>query len=370
MVRFEHVTKAYPNGRFAVRDLDLEIEKGEFVCLIGPSGCGKTTTLKMVNRLIEPTSGSIYVDGQDVRTLDRVELRRSIGYVIQQIGLFPHMTIAANVELVPRLLGWSKERREARVRELLTLVGMDPDEYADRYPHQLSGGQQQRIGVLRALAAEPPLILMDEPFGALDPITRETLQDELKSLQSKLHKTIIFVTHDMDEALKLADRVVIMRDGVVVQAAPPEDLLRNPADEFVEAFVGKRRVKPAVERVEDVMLRKPVVMEAHRGVAEAVERMKRRRVDTVLVVEGDRFAGVLHIDDVPERVQRMTVGELCRKDVPVIAPDALAQEAFTLMRASGLRLLPVVDESGVLHGLVTRTSMVDALASAVWGEGA
>ncbi|GAW94117.1 glycine betaine/L-proline ABC transporter ATP-binding protein [Calderihabitans maritimus] len=246
MVTFENVSKVY-DEHVAVDNFNLEIASGEFVVLIGPSGCGKTTTLKMVNRLIEPTSGTIYVMGRDVQAMDPVKLRREIGYVIQQIGLFPNMTVEQNVDVVPRLLGWDRERRLERVKELLELVGMSYEEYAHRYPSELSGGQQQRVGVLRALAADPPLILMDEPFGALDPITRESLQNELKSLQAKLHKTIIFVTHDMDEALKLADRVVIMKDGKIVQAASPEELLRHPANDFVAEFIGKNRIQRAGE---------------------------------------------------------------------------------------------------------------------------
>ena len=212
MVKFSNVVKTY-GEHVAVKNLNLEIPEGEFVVLIGPSGCGKTTTLKMVNRLIEPTSGDIFIRDRNVMDLNPVALRREIGYVIQQIGLFPNMTIEQNIDVVPRLLGWPADRRKRRVFELLEMVNMDPDIYASRYPAELSGGQQQRIGVLRALAVEPPLILMDEPFGALDPIARESLQDEMKSLHGRLNKTTIFVTHDMDEALKLADRIVVMNQG-------------------------------------------------------------------------------------------------------------------------------------------------------------
>ncbi|MEC0692941.1 osmoprotectant ABC transporter ATP-binding protein OpuCA, partial [Bacillus spizizenii] len=199
MLKLEQVSKVYKGGKKAVNSIDLDIAKGEFICFIGPSGCGKTTTMKMINRLIEPSSGRIFIDGENIMEQDPVELRRKIGYVIQQIGLFPHMTIQQNISLVPKLLKWPEEKRKERARELLKLVDMGP-EYLDRYPHELSGGQQQRIGVLRALAAEPPLILMDEPFGALDPITRDSLQEEFKKLQRTLNKTIVFVTHDMDEA--------------------------------------------------------------------------------------------------------------------------------------------------------------------------
>ena len=222
IVRYENVTKMYADKTAAVQNLNLDVARGEFVVLIGPSGCGKTTTLKMANRLIEPTHGHIYIEGKSIQDLNVVELRRQIGYVIQQVGLFPHMTVGQNIALVPALQRWPKERQKQRVRQLLEMVQMDPALFENRYPRELSGGQQQRVGVLRALAADPDLILMDEPFGALDPITREKLQDELKRLQQRVHKTILFVTHDMDEALKLADRIVIMDRGQVVQIGTPE----------------------------------------------------------------------------------------------------------------------------------------------------
>lgn len=243
MVIFDRVSKQYEDGHEAVKEFSLEVKDGEFLVMIGPSGCGKTTTLKMVNRLIEPTSGTIYIGQKDITKEDPVKLRREIGYVIQDIGLFPNMTIEQNIDIVPRLLGWSKEKRKQRVDELLSLVEMDPEVYAKRYPSELSGGQQQRIGVLRALAVEPPLILMDEPFGALDPITRDNLQEEFKVLQKKLNKTIIFVTHDMDEALKLADRIVLMKDGEIVQVGSPDELVNSPADEFVSTFIGSSRME-------------------------------------------------------------------------------------------------------------------------------
>lgn len=370
VVVFENVSKVY--GRHvAVDNLNLEVAEGEFLVLIGPSGCGKTTTLKMVNRLIEPTSGAIYVRGKNVQEMNGVSLRREIGYVIQQIGLFPNMTIAQNVDLVPRLLGWDKERRDRRVRELLELVGMDYEVYAHRYPAELSGGQQQRVGVLRALAAEPPLILMDEPFGALDPITRETLQDELKNLQSKLHKTIIFVTHDIDEALKLADRIVLMKDGRIVQAASPEELLRKPADDFVASFIGKDRLlNQGLQTVEQVMVAKPVTVPPHLGLAEGLALMRRKKVDTVLVTdERGRLVGSVGVEQLDREHRRArTVGELAEREIPTIRREASAKEAFDRMVAEKLKYLPVVDDDGVLVGLVTRTSMVNALASVVWGD--
>ncbi len=242
MIRLEAVRKQYRNGTVAVRDLTLDFFDGEVAVLVGPSGCGKTTILRMVNRLIEPTSGRIVLDGEDVTRGDPVQLRRRMGYVIQQVGLFPHQTIAHNVATVPRLLGWDHDRIDARVKELLALVGLDPGEYGDRYPTQLSGGQQQRVGVARALAADPPVLLMDEPFGAIDPVTRARLQDEFLRLQSELRKTVVFVTHDIDEAVKLGDRIAILNiGGVVEQYDTPSQVLGAPATPFVESFVGGDR---------------------------------------------------------------------------------------------------------------------------------
>ena len=240
---FDHVTKRYPGQeRPAVGDLSLTIPAGDLCVLVGPSGGGKTTAMKMVNRLITITEGDITIDGRSVRAMDLTELRRGIGYVIQQVGLFPHMTVEGNVATVPRLLGWSKQRIGERVGELLRLVGLDPDSDRRRYPAELSGGQRQRVGLARALAANPPLMLMDEPFGAIDPITRARLQDEFLRLHHELRKTVIFVTHDIDEAIKMGDRIAILRDGgVLAQYDTPDGILGNPADEFVERFVGPDR---------------------------------------------------------------------------------------------------------------------------------
>jgi osmoprotectant transport system ATP-binding protein len=242
MIDIEHLTKRFaPDGAVAVDDLSLRIGEGEICVLIGPSGCGKTTTMRMINRMIEPTSGAIAIAGRDVTRVDPVELRRSVGYVIQQVGLFPHMTIAQNVATVPQLLGWDARRIAQRVDELLARVDMNPGHYRDRYPRELSGGQKQRVGVARALAADPPVMLMDEPFGALDPITRASLQDEFLRLLDELKKTIVFVTHDIDEALKMGTRIAILRAGRLVQYDRPEAILARPADAFVETFVGADR---------------------------------------------------------------------------------------------------------------------------------
>ncbi|MFF8864655.1 betaine/proline/choline family ABC transporter ATP-binding protein [Streptomyces sp. NPDC015139] len=258
-IELENLTKRYPgNPQPAVDNVSMDIRAGETVVFVGPSGCGKSTTLKMINRLIEPTGGRIRIDDEDVTDMDPVKLRRKVGYAIQSAGLFPHMTVAQNIALVPRMIGWSKARTRARVEELLDLVGLDPGDFHGRYPRQLSGGQQQRVGVARALAADPPVLLMDEPFGAVDPITRDHLQDELIRLQRELHKTIVFVTHDFDEAIKIGDRIAVLRErSHIAQFDTPEAILTNPADDFVSGFVGAGAALKRLNltRVRDVEMR-------------------------------------------------------------------------------------------------------------------
>ena len=241
MITFEHVSKTYPGGVEAVKDLSLEVEKGETLVLLGTSGSGKTTSMKMVNRLIEPTEGRILVNGNDIMGQDPIELRRRIGYAIQHIGLFPHMTVGENIGVVPRLLKWDDAKITDRVDTMLNMVGLDPEDFRDRFPNQLSGGQKQRIGVARSLAADPEIILMDEPFGALDPITREELQNEFLELESEIRKTILFVTHDVFEAVKMGDRIALLDDGRLQQIATPGELVENPANEFVDRFLGQHR---------------------------------------------------------------------------------------------------------------------------------
>jgi osmoprotectant transport system ATP-binding protein len=258
MIRLEKVTKIYGSeqaGLVAVDNVDLEVKEGEICVLLGPSGCGKTTTMKMVNRLILPTSGKIYLDGKDTDGIDPVQLRRKIGYVIQQIGLFPNMTVAENICVVPRLLGWDKTRMARRAAELLEIVALDPALFLKRYPNELSGGQQQRIGVVRALAADPPVMLMDEPFGAIDPINREVIQDEFLRMQQKLRKTILFVSHDIDEAVKMADKIAIFRAGRLEQFGSPNEVLARPANDFVADFVGSDRAlkRLRIIKTQDVM---------------------------------------------------------------------------------------------------------------------
>lgn len=371
MLRFENISMSYDGKHEVLHNLNLHIKEGQLAVLIGPSGCGKTTLLQLINRLIQPVSGNIYIGGVDSSSMDPVELRRGIGYVIQEIGLFPHMTIEQNIEIVPKLLKWPEEKRKARTLELLKLVGLDPEAYLSRYPSNLSGGQQQRIGLLRALAAEPPVILMDEPFGALDPITREALQDEIKKLQKKLKKTIVFVTHDMDEALKIADVIVLMKDGAVVQAASPEELLSNPANEFVEQFIGKHRIyNGKIDTVQDVMRANPVTVPKEMGLAQSIALMERKGVSSLLVVDNDnKLLGALGIEDITKAAKRgLSIGDLEIAPVPWVLPDAPAKEAFDLLVGHRLDILAVVSKDGQVEGVVTKTSMVKSLAHVVWRE--
>ncbi|TNU30257.1 betaine/proline/choline family ABC transporter ATP-binding protein [Bacillus velezensis] len=373
MLTLENVSKTYKGGKKAVNSINLNIDKGEFICFIGPSGCGKTTTMKMINRLIEPTEGRILIEGRNIMEQDPVELRRSIGYVIQQIGLFPHMTIQQNITLVPKLLKHSAEKRKERARELLKLVDMGP-EYLDRYPHELSGGQQQRIGVLRALAAEPPLILMDEPFGALDPITRDSLQEEFKKLQKTLHKTIVFVTHDMDEAIKLADRIVILKAGEIVQAGTPDEILRFPANEFVEEFIGKERLiqssSPDIERVEQIMNPDPVTVTPEKTLSAAIQLMHAERVDSLLVIdEKNVLQGYVDVEMIDrKRRQAVTVAEVLERDLYTVRSGTLLRDAVHKILKRGMKFVPVLDEDGRLTGIVTRASLVDIVYDSIWGE--
>lgn len=372
LLRFEHVSKIYKGGKTAVNDLNLDIERGEFICFIGPSGCGKTTTMKMINRLIEPTNGQIFINDKDIMKEDPVKLRRSIGYVIQQIGLMPHMTIRENIVLVPKLLKWSEEKKNERAVELIKLVDL-PEEYLDRYPYELSGGQQQRIGVLRALAAEQNLILMDEPFGALDPITRDSLQEEFKNLQRELGKTIIFVTHDMDEAIKLADRIVIMRGGEIVQFDTPDEILRNPADKFVEDFIGKDRLieaRPNVTNVEQIMNKAPVSITADKSLQTAIQLMKERRVDTLLVTDDQNvLKGIIDVEAIEHNRRTATsVVDILDKNVFYVRKDALLRDTMQRILKRGFKYVPVVDEKNRLVGIVTRASLVDIVYDSIWGD--
>lgn len=372
MLTFNQVTKVYGGGTKAVNNFNLEIEKGEFVVFIGPSGCGKTTTMKMINRLIDTTEGSILLEGENIKDKDVVELRREIGYVIQQIGLFPHMTIAENISLVPKLLKWPEKKRYERAKELLTLVNMD-QEYLERYPHELSGGQQQRIGVLRALAADPPLILMDEPFGALDPITKDGLQEEFKSLQKDLGKTIVFVTHDMDEAIKLADRIVIMKDGEIVQFDTPDEILRHPANEFVENFLGKHRLigdRETLQTIGQIMNPDPVTIPKTATFSEAIKAMKENRVDSLLVVDDNhKLEGIIDLEIIDQnRRKDVSITEVMMTDFVRVKADVLLRDTVHRILRNDMYYAPVIDDDNHLLGIVTRASIVSIVYDSIWGD--
>lgn len=355
MIRFEHVSKSYVKGRRVVEDLNFEVEEGELVCLIGPSGCGKTTTLKMINRLVDPSEGKIFVSGHDVTTMEPATLRRRIGYVIQQIGLFPHLTVEDNIALVPRLLGWSKDECSRRVNELLPLVGLDPQIYRKRYPRQLSGGQQQRVGVLRALAGNQNIILMDEPFSALDPIVRETMQMEVKQLQNALRKTIVFVTHDVDEALKIATRIIVMDKGKIVQSTTPIDLLKYPANQFVQDFLGKKRlIGVAYLHASDAIERRFVTIRDDSGPEEFKLQYKQAMRDSIpyvmVINEAQRVVGVLKEDS-------HTPGNLSIYPSVAISADTLLIQAMEQMIAENVQFLSVMNPDGRFLGVISWNSL-------------
>jgi osmoprotectant transport system ATP-binding protein len=364
MIRLEKVTKIYPDGTEAVREVSFEIDRGELCVLLGPSGCGKTTTMKMINRLIFPTSGRIYIDGTDNSSIDENELRRNIGYAIQEIGLFPHMTIGENIATVPALKGWPKAKRRKRAKELLELLRMTPDGFIDKYPRELSGGQRQRVGVARAFGGDPPILLMDEPFGAIDPITRVNLQNEFLKIQQELQKTIIFVTHDIHEAIKMGDKIALMKGGRLVQYAPPAELLYGPKDEFVADFVGADRGLKGLQliRTKEVMWRSPRTAKPDEEVKAVRDRMEREGIDWLAVIDNEgRFTGWVVSSDL-ERGQK--VREIMTTSAISATRNAVLSEALSLMLTSGLNVLAIVDQHDRLEGVLTFQAIQEALREA------
>jgi len=362
-IQLRGVTKSFPGARApAVEPLDLDVPRGSIVVLIGPSGCGKTTTLRMINRLIEPTAGTIIIEGVDVRQQSPTELRRGIGYVIQQIGLFPHRTIAQNIATVPKLLGWDKAKVSARVDELVDLVGLDRA-MLGRYPAELSGGQQQRVGVARALAADPPVLLMDEPFGAVDPIVRGRLQGELLALQQRVRKTIVLVTHDIDEAIRVGDRIGLLNvGGVLEQFGPPDDLLAHPANPFVEQFLGSERSlkRLALSRVSDLPAERGPVVDASDSVDEARKVADELGSGWVGVVDGERFLGWAEGERLDEA--RPLVDQQLEAPAAQLVPSATLREALELIMTSRSAVAVIADE-GRFGGVVTLEQIRRGLAS-------
>lgn len=371
VIEFKEVNKIYGDN-VAVKHINLKIMAGEFVCLIGTSGSGKTTILRMINRMLKPSNGKIFIKGEEISDLNPVQLRRKIGYVIQNIGLMPHMTIYENITLVPKLLKWSEDKKKAKAKELIKLVEL-PEDFLDRYPYELSGGQQQRIGVVRALAADQDIILMDEPFGALDPITREGLQDLVKSLQEKTGKTIVLVTHDMDEALKLATKIVVMDKGHMVQQANPTELLRHPATAFVKKMIGEDRLIQAradVTPVKNIMLKDPVSIAPDKSLNDAISLMRQKRVDSLLVTDKDnKLLGMIDVESLNNNYkQNLVVADILNKISFYLEEDQLLRDTAYRILKRGLKYVPVIDKEWHLKGIVTRSSLVDMLYDIIWGN--
>lgn len=364
MIQFINVSKAYKEHN-VIENINLEINKGELVVLIGPSGCGKTTILKMINRLIESSDGQIKINGTDIEAQDPIELRRNIGYVIQQTGLFIHMTVRENIEIIPRLAKMPVSEIVDRTVKLMETVGL-PEEFLDRYPNHLSGGQQQRVGVARAFAMNPDIILMDEPFSALDPLTRSQLQDELVSLQSKLHKTIVFVTHDMDEAVKIADRICILQGGHILQYDTPENILKNPAHGFVSEFVGSKRIwsSPQLIRAKDIMITSPKTTYPYVPMFKGLEKMRIDKVDSLIVIDEDNhLLGIVRARSILNSADKSLPVETVMTPARVTA-DTEENIVSLLEKINGLNIsnIPVTDRDNRLAGLITNSSLVTTMS--------
>ncbi|GAA2949590.1 MULTISPECIES: betaine/proline/choline family ABC transporter ATP-binding protein [Streptomycetaceae] len=370
MIRFEHVTKRYAHGTTAVDDLSFEVAEGELVTLVGPSGCGKTTTMKMVNRLIEPTEGRIFLDGDDISAIDPVQLRRRIGYVIQQVGLFPHKTVLENTATVPHLLGWKQKEGRRRAAELLDLVGLDPSVYGGRYPEQLSGGQRQRVGVARALAADPPVLLMDEPFGAVDPVVRERLQNEFLKLQAQVRKTVLFVTHDIEEAVRLGDRIAVYGQGRIDQFDSPATVLGAPATPYVADFVGADRglKRLSVTPIEESDLDQPPVVHLDDPLAAATARLRTEGARWAVVLDrDDNLHGWIPAGDAVPVTAPGTVRDHARRMEAWLPLGAPLKQAFATMLQHDAGWIAVIDEesTGRFLGVLTPARLHEALRRSI-----
>lgn len=366
MIEFKNIKKSY-KSKTILENFNLNIDSGKLVVLIGASGCGKTTLLKMINRLISITEGEILINGKNINNMDPIELRRGIGYVIQQTGLFPHMTVKENIEIIPKLMKKSESEIEQKTIELLNMVGLNPKEYLYRYPAELSGGQQQRVGVARAFAADAEIILMDEPFSALDPITRTELQEQLFNIQKEYNKTIVFVTHDMDEAINIADMICILKDGKIIQYDTPENILKNPENDYVEEFVGRNKIwaKPEFIKAEDVMINNPAIVSIKRNLLQAREIMRDKTVDSLLIVDKEGILlGYVTLSDIQKSDNKsILVGDIMRRSPEYVTEDTNLLDL--LEKFTGLKrgYLPVCNENGKLMGLVTRSTLISVLSS-------
>lgn len=368
IIEFQNVTKKYSKDVIAVDGISMKINKGEFICLVGTSGSGKTTLMRLINRMNVPTNGKVLINGKDISKENPVKLRRSIGYVIQQIGLLPHMTIFENVAIVPRMLKWPESKIKDRVESLAEKASLDND-YLDFYPSELSGGQQQRVGVIRALAADQEIILMDEPFGALDPITRESLQKFTKNLQKELGKTIVFVTHDMDEAIALSDKIAIMDKGKLIQFDTPKNILTNPASEFVSDLLGEERIKQSkfnFQSIDNIMMKNPITVTKDTTLREAADIMKTKRVDTLFIVTEDmKLLGLINIFNLQRHTDpNKLVGDIM-EEAFYLPTHTLVRDVIYYIQKLGYRNIPVL-EGDKLVGLITRSTIVDFIYSGYW----
>ena len=360
VIRFENVSRSFGN-KTVLKNINLEIPDNAITCLIGESGCGKTTILKMINRLIEPTSGTITINKRNILKQDPIKLRRSIGYVIQQTGLFPHMTIRENIAIILKLKK-KKEFVDKRILELMDMIELNPSEYLDSYPSELSGGQQQRIGIARAFATNPQIILMDEPFSALDPVTRSSLQDELIKIQNKYNKTIIFVTHDMDEAIKLADKIAIIDEGNIVQYDTPENILKHPVNDFVKNFVGEKKIwrSPELIKVKDIMIEHPETCNLNYSIFYCINKMKMTKVDTLMVVDEENILqGILYASSLTNvNYNNKKAKDFIEKDFVAANPNDSIVDLLELIDIHKISTMPVTDRNGHLKGLITRSTLL------------
>lgn len=363
MIEFRNVSKSY-KGKVILNDISLKIDKGSLVCLIGESGCGKTTTLKMINKLITPDTGEVHINNKNIKKENVIKLRRNIGYVIQQTGLFPHLTIKENIEIIGKLE--KMNNLSQRTEEMMKMVGLNPSEYLDRYPSELSGGQKQRIGIARAFFTNPEIILMDEPFSALDPVTRTTLQDELLKIQEKFHKTIIFVTHDMDEAIKIADKIAIMDGGYLIQYDTPENILKHPKNDFVRNFVGSDRIwtSPELIKVEDIMVKNIVTAKENFSIFYCLTKMKISKVDSLMIIDEDKkLKGVLYASTLTDKeYENKKAKDFIEDDILVAKIGDSIVDILKIIKEHKINNMPVVDNNGILKGLITRSSLITTLS--------
>lgn len=368
MIEFKNVSKSY-RDKLVLRDINMTFESGQFIAIIGSSGCGKTTLLKMINKLLPMTQGDILIDGKSVRDIPNTKLRQEIGYVVQEGGLFPHLTVRENLEIVPQLEKMDAEESEKRIFELLDMINLDPKLYSNRYPCQLSGGQRQRVGVARAFATDSNLILMDEPFSALDPLTRAELQDEIVKLQKEYNKTIVFVTHDMDEAIKCADKICFIQNGRVIQFDRTEEILKHPANDYVEKFVGKNRIwgNPRYIHASDIMCKEPYSLSKDRTVLQALQVMRQNAINSVIVISGNnrRFEGMVWLEDLRDldaASMSKTLKEVLSSDYVTVCEDTSLQDIIDEIDYERSGIIPVLNERRELRGSLSKSILLAVLS--------